>query len=210
MIRVLVADDHPVVRGGVKQMLVDSLPGAFIGEAQSVQEVLVQIQTKHWDTVILDITMPGESGLEALRKLKVLAPALPVIILSVYPEDQFAVRAIRAGAAAYLSKKSLAEELIGAVKTVLAGHKYISEAVADLLMAHVQQTQGEEPAHTRLSDREFHVFRLLVEGKTITEIADTLSLSLKTVSTYRSRILDKLNVRTNADLIRYAFHHHIE
>lgn len=210
MITVLVADDHPVVRGGIKQMLSESMAGVVIGEARTVQELFERVQEKRWDVVILDITMPGGSGLDALKRLKQERPSLPVLMLSVYPEDQFAVRAIRTGASGYLSKQSLPEELVRAVKTVLGGRKYLSPAVADLLATHLQQDTGDSPPHIKLSDREDQVFRSLVRGKTVSEIADELSLSIKTVSTYRSRILEKLDVRTNTDLARYAFQHHLE
>lgn len=210
MIKVLVADDHPVVRGGIKQALSDSIAGVVIGEACTVQELFQQLEKQRWDVVILDITMPGGGGLEALKQLKQERPSLPVLILSVYPEDQFAVRAIRAGASGYLTKKSLAEELVRAVKTVLSGVKFLSPAVADLLATHVQQNVSDIPPHTRLSDREFQVFRALVRGKTVGEIANELTLSIKTISTYRGRVLEKLDVKTNTDLARYAFQHHLE
>ncbi len=210
MIRVLVADDHPVVRGGIKQALSDSVAGVVIGEACTVQELFEQIAGRRWDVVILDITMPGGGGLDALKRLKQERPSLPVLMLSVYPEDQFAVRAIRAGASGYLTKQSLPEELVRAVKTVLGGSKYLTAKVADLLATHLQHDESGTPPHTRLSDREYHVFRALVHGKTVSEIAEELALSIKTVSTYRARILEKLDVKTNTDLARYAFRHHLE
>ncbi len=210
MIRVLVADDHPVVRGGIKQALSDSLAGVVIGEACTVQELFEQVEGRRWDVIILDITMPGGGGLEALKRLKQERPSVPVLMLSVYSEDQFAVRAIQAGASGYLTKKSLPEELVRAVKTVLGGGKYLTPTVADLLATHLQHNESDAPPHTRLSDREYQVFRALVRGKTVSEIAEELALSIKTVSTYRTRILEKLDVKTNTDLARYAFRHHLE
>lgn len=210
MIRVLVADDHPVVRRGIKQALSESVAGVVIGEACTVQELFEQVQGRRWDVVILDITMPGGGGLDALKRLKQERPSVPVLMLSVYPEDQFAVRAIRAGASGYLTKQSLPEELVRAVKTILGGSKYLTPTVADLLATHLQHDESGTPPHSRLSDREYQVFRALVRGKTVGEIAEELALSIKTISTYRTRILEKLGCKTNTDLTRYAFHHHLE
>ena len=190
MINILLADDHPYLRRGLQQILIDAFPGAMIGEASNVPELLEQAQKLRWDVVVLDLAMPGRGGLEGLHELKRLLPHLPVMVLSVHPEDQFAVRVLRAGGAGYLTKESAPQEL------VLASHLH-------------QRGDHDQPLHSSLSDREDQVFRLIAGGRTITEIADQLSLSIKTISTYRTRILEKLNLKTNADLARYAVQHHL-
>jgi len=160
--------------------------------------------------VVLDLNMPGRGGMEGLHELKRLCPNLPVLVLSVHPEDQFAVRVLRAGGAGYLTKESAPQQLVLAVKTIQTGGKFITPKAAELLAAHIHQHgNSEQPLHGSLSDREYEVFRFIATGKTITEIADHLSLSIKTISTYRSRILEKLNLKTNADLARYAVEHHL-
>ena len=189
MINILLADDHPYLRRGVVQILTDEFPGAVIGEASNVPELLEQAQKQRWDVVVLDLNMPGRGGLEALHELKRLFPSLPVLVLSMHPEDQFAVRVLRAGGAGYL---------------------YITPKAAELLAAHLHQHgDSEQPLHRSLSDREYRVFCLIAAGSTITDISDQLSLSVKTISTYRSRILVKLDLKTNADLARYAVQHGI-
>jgi len=210
MISILLADDHPYLRRGLVQILADEFPGAVIGETSNVPELLEQASKRAWDVVVLDLNMPGRGGLEGLHELKRLFPNLPVLVLSVHPEDQFAVRVLRAGGAGYLTKESAPQELVQAIKTILRGGKYITAQVAELLASHVhQQTDENQPLHSTLSDREDQVFRLIAGGRTMTEISDQLSLSIKTVSTYRSRILEKLNLKTNADLARYAVQHHL-
>ena len=210
MINILLADDHPYLRRGLVQILIDEFPGAVVGEVSNVPELLELAQKQHWDVVVLDLTMPGRGGLEGLHELKRLCPSLPVLVLSMHPEDQFAVRVLRAGGAGYLTKESAPQELVHAIRTIWKGGKYISSNTAELLAAHLQQHgDSDQPLHDSLSDRENHVFRLIAAGRTITDISDQLSLSVKTISTYRSRILTKLNLKSNADLARYAVQHHI-
>ena len=210
MINILLADDHPYLRRGLVQILIDEFPGAMVGEVSNVPELLELAQKQHWDVVVLDLTMPGRGGLEGLHELKRLCPSLPVLVLSMHPEDQFAVRVLRAGGAGYLTKESAPQELVHAIRTIWKGGKYISSNTAELLAAHLQQHgDSDQPLHDSLSDRENHVFRLIAAGRTITDISDQLSLSVKTISTYRSRILTKLNLKSNADLARYAVQHHI-
>ena len=210
MINILLADDHPYLRRGLVQILIDEFPGAVVGEVSNVPELLELAQKQHWDVVVLDLTMPGRGGLEGLHELKRLCPSLPVLVLSMHPEDQFAVRVLRAGGAGYLTKESAPQELVHAIRTIWKGGKYISSNTAELLAAHLQQHgESDQPLHDSLSDRENHVFRLIAAGRTITDISDQLSLSVKTISTYRSRILTKLHLKTNADLARYAVQHHI-
>lgn len=209
MTRILIADDHPFVRYGVKHVLQDEFPGVEIGEAANAPELLEQAAKKRWDMIVLDVTMPGRSGLDALHELKAQCPDIRVLVLSMHPEDQFAVRVLRAGAAGYLTKESIPDELVQAVRRILAGGKYIRSSVADLLALQIQCGDGNQPLHARLSDREFQVLAMIAKGKTVTTIADELSLSVKSISTYRSRILDKLNLKTTADLTRYAVHHNL-
>lgn len=210
MINILLADDHPYLRRGLVQILVDEFPGAVIGEASNVPELLEQAQKQRWDVVVLDLTMPGRGGLEGLHELKRLHPGLPVLVLSMHPEDQFAVRVLRAGGAGYLTKEGAPQELVQAIKTIWKGGKYITPKAAELLAAHLQQHgDSEQPLHSSLSDREYQVFGLIAAGRTITDISDQLALSVKTISTYRSRILIKLNLKSNADLARYAMEHHL-
>lgn len=210
MINILLADDHPYLRRGVVQILTDEFPGAVIGEASNVPELLEQAQKQRWDVVVLDLNMPGRGGLEALHELKRLFPSIPVLVLSMHPEDQFAVRVLRAGGAGYLTKESAPQELVNAIKAIWKGGKYITPKAAELLAAHLHQHgDSEQPLHRSLSDREYQVFCLIAAGSTITDISDQLSLSIKTISTYRSRILVKLDLKTNADLARYAVQHGI-
>jgi DNA-binding NarL/FixJ family response regulator len=210
MINILLADDHPYLRRGLIQILIDEFPGAVIGEASNVPELLEQAQKQRWDVVVLDLTMPGRGGLEGLHELKRLCPSLPVLVLSMHPEDQFAVRVLRAGGAGYLTKESAPQELVHAIKTIWKRGKYITPNTAELLAAQLHQHgDSEQPLHNSLSDREHQVFSLIAAGRTITDISDQLSLSVKTISTYRSRILTKLNLKTNADLARYAVQHRI-
>ena len=206
MINVLIADDHPVLRNGLKEILVRQL-GAVCGEAMDAQEVLAQVQNRNWDLVILDITMPGRSGLDVLRDLKLVRPNLPVLILSAHPEDQYGKRMLRAGAAGYLEKHNAPEELIKAVRKVLAGGRYVSPGLAEKLAFDLNEDHGR-PLHETLSDREFEVLRLIASGKTVTEISEQLHLGVTTVSTYRARILEKMNLATTAELIRYALRNH--
>jgi two-component system invasion response regulator UvrY len=206
VINVLIADDHAILRGGLKEILVKELEGVVCGEAMDAQEVLAQVQNHNWDLVILDVTMPGRSGLDVLRELKVVRPKLPVLILSMHPEDQYGRRMLRAGASGYLEKENAPEELIKAIRKVLAGGRYVSPALAETLAFDLND---DRPSHETLSDREFEVLRMIASGRTVTEIAEQLHLSVTTVSTYRARLLEKMNMATTAELIRYALRNYI-
>jgi two-component system, NarL family, invasion response regulator UvrY len=203
MLRILLADDHAVVRRGVKQILVEAFPQAVFGEVQNAHELLSLIGKEHWDIVMLDLNMPGGTGLEALKQIKQGHPQLPVLILTMFPEDQYAVRTIRAGAAGYLNKESAPEELVQAIRKILRGGKYISAAVADELVLYALD-EDDQPLHKHLSDREYQVLCLIASGKEVKEISIELALSAKTISTYRARILEKMNMKTNAELTHYA------
>lgn len=203
MVGILIADDHAIVRKGLKQLILEELPSAQIGEAGDAEELTAKVLSQNWDIVICDINMPGRSGLDALKQIKQVAPKLPVLIMSMYSEDQYAVRVLKAGAAGYLSKDSIHNELIKAIHTVLLGKRFITPEVAEKL-AETIHADKKQALHELLSDREFEVFKLLAAGKTIAEIAAQLSLSATTVSTYRSRLLQKMDLRSNADLTRYA------
>jgi DNA-binding NarL/FixJ family response regulator len=201
--RILIADDHAIVRRGLKQLILEEYPSAQIGEAGDAEELIKKTILQNWDVVIGDLNMPGRSGLEALKQIKQALPKLPVLIMSMYPEDQYALRVLKAGASGYLSKELIHDELIKAIQTVLRGKKYITPATAEKLAEAFHSGKGQS-SHEVLSDREFEVFKLLASGKTISEIASQLLLGTTTVSTYRSRILEKMNMRSNADLTRYA------
>lgn len=206
MTRILLADDHDVVRQGLKQILLESIPNAVFGDAPSGREALRQARSEEWDVVLLDISLPDGSGLDVLKDLRRDRPGLPVLVLSMYSEEQFAVRVLRAGASGYVTKKAAPRELVAAVKKVLSGGKYVSPSVAERLASAVGVTQ-RSPAdpHEKLSDREYQVFRMLAGGKTVKEIGEELSLTPQTVSTHRSRILEKMGMTTNAELAQYAF-----
>ncbi len=204
MIRILLVDDHAVVRTGLKQILAEAIPGSSFEEATSAEEALERVRASTFDIVILDISLPGESGLDALKEIKQLHPRLPVLILSVYPEEEFAVRTLRAGAAGYVTKQSASMELVDAVKKVVGGGRYVTSALAERLAREVQKGAERAP-HERLSDREYQVFRLLGLGKSVTQAAQYLSLSVQTISTHRTRILQKMGMKSNADLIEYVF-----
>lgn len=203
MPRILIADDHAVVRRGLKEILNESLPFADITAVNNAEELFKQIIKEKWDLVISDITMPGRSGLEMLQEISLYFPDLPVLILSVHSEEEYAVRVIKAGAVGYLNKdEAVEEELAKAVNTVLAGKKYITSGVAELLARELTNSQKEP--HESLSDREFDVFKLLGQGKTTGEIARQLSLSVNTIGTFRSRILAKMNMKNNAEIVAYV------
>ncbi|MGA2467481.1 MAG: response regulator transcription factor [Thermodesulfobacteriota bacterium] len=203
MLRILIADDHPIVRQGLKQILSEESDMGVFGEAQNSQEVLKLVQKQDWDIVILDITMPGRGGIDVLKELKHQYPKLPLLILSMHPEDQYAVRALKAGAGGYLTKESAQEELIKAIRKIVRGGKYISSTLAEKL-AFDLETETEKPLHETLSDREHQVLLMIASGKTVSEIAEELSLSVKTIDTYRARILEKMKMKTNAELMHYA------
>lgn len=201
--RILIADDHAVFRRGLKETIGEAFPKVTFGEANTAQETLDWVRRHDWEIVILDISMPGKSGLDILDDLRRLRPKLPVLFLSMYPEAQYARRALKAGAAGYLTKESIPEELQTAVRRVLGGGRYVSATLAERL-AYDLGSGAEMPVHELLSDREFQVLRMIASGKTVKDIADEISLSVKTVSTYRTRILEKTGMKTTADLIRYA------
>lgn len=194
MLRVLLVDDHPVVRHGIRQILLDRTE-AVVGEADCADGALAELRAADWDVVVLDITMPGRSGFDLLKQLHDERPRLPVLVLSMHPAGQFARRAMSAGALGYLTKDSAPTELVEAIAQVRSGHPFLSAT---------SKTAGPPAAHEALSDREYQVFRLIASGRTATEIAADIGLSVKTVSTYRARLLEKLGMRTNADLMRYA------
>lgn len=206
MSRILIADDHAVVRAGIRQYLEAESSVREIGEAASGRDTLDQLRTREWDLVLLDIFMPDQSGLDILRHIQNEYPKVRVLILSGLPEKQYAVSVLRAGASGYLPKESAPEDLIKAVQTVLAGRRYVSPEVAELLVAGMDKDPGSQQ-HERLSAREFQVLSKLAAGRAVSEIADELQLSVKTVSTYRSRVLEKMGLKTNADLTSYALRH---
>ena len=206
MIRVLIADDHTVVRRGLKQILLEGFPTAQIEEVPDAEELIKRVMQAEWDVVISDLSMPGRSGLEALQQIKQLQPKLPVLILSIHPEEQYAIRVLKAGASGYLSKDSAPDELGNAVQRVLLGKKYITDTIAEKLASVLDQDSNKSP-HEYLSDREFSVLKMLAAGKSVSEIAESLFLSVTTVSTYRSRIMTKMNMKSNADLTLYAVEH---
>lgn len=203
MLRILIADDHAIVRRGLKQLLLEEYPSAVVAEVDDAEELINKTLTEKWDIVICDLSMPGRSGLDALRQIKKSSPLLPVLIMSMHPEDQYALRVLKAGASGYLGKDNIHDELIKAIKTSLLGKKYITPSIAEKLVDAID-TDTEKQAHELLSDRELDVFKLLASGKSVSEIAAQLSLSITTVSTYRSRILDKMKIRSNAEMTRYA------
>ncbi|MBC7935945.1 MAG: response regulator transcription factor [Rhizobacter sp.] len=206
MIRVLIADDHTVVRRGLRQILLEGFPTAQIEEVPDAEELIKRVMQAEWDVVISDLSMPGRSGLEALQQIKQVQPKLPVLILSIHPEEQYAIRVLKAGASGYLSKDSAPDELVNAVQRVLLGKKYITETIAEKLASVLDQDSNKSP-HEYLSDREFSVLKMLASGKSVSEIAESLFLSVTTVSTYRSRIMMKMNMKSNADLTLYAVEH---
>lgn len=207
MIRVLVADDHTIVREGLKQILAKSGDLAVAGEAANGNEVLKLVREQAWDVLVTDMSMPGRSGIELIKLVKQACPKLPVLVLSMYGEDQYAVRAIRAGASGYLNKESASEQLVGAIRKVAGGGVHVSPAVAEALVQNVRGGNGDQLPHQQLSDREFQVLRLIAEGQSINSIAHALNLSPKTVSTHKARILEKMRFETQAELIRYALEH---
>ncbi|OPY05070.1 MAG: Response regulator UvrY [Syntrophaceae bacterium PtaB.Bin038] len=202
-IRILIADDHPIVREGYKKILTSQPDMDVTGEAGNGQEVLDLIQRKDFDLILLDISMPGRSGLEILKELKGRKPHLPVMILSIYPEEQYAVRAFRDGASGYLTKASTPKELIAAIRKVSQGGRYVTEALAEKL-TYFLHGDVEKVPHEKLSDREYQVMLLIASGKTVTQIAEELCLSVKTISTYRRHILEKMQFSTNAEITMYA------
>jgi len=205
---ILIADDHAVVRRGLKEILEDAVSGAHFSEVGNGDQVLDAIARAGAQLLVLDINMPGRGGLDVLKDVKRLYPRLPVIVLSVQPEDQYGVRCLRAGASSYISKESAAEELAKAARKVLAGGRYVGPELAERLVRQLHEG-SERPAHERLSDREHEVMLMIAAGKSLTEIAGDLRVSVKTISTYRARILNKLGIKSNAELVRYALANHL-
>lgn len=203
MFRILIADDHAIVRKGLRQLILEEFPTAVIIEVGDVESLIAQVVKEEWDLIISDISMPGRSGLEALQQIKEIDPKIPVLIMSMHPEDQYALRVFKAGASGYLSKDAVHEELITAIQMIRNGRKFITPSIAEKLASALDGGSEKEP-HEFLSNREFDVLKMLAAGKSISEIAEQLSLSATTVSTYRSRILEKTGMKTNADLTRYA------
>jgi len=201
--RVLIVDDHAILRGGLKEIMMRELQSITCGEAENAQQALAQVQSRDWDLVILDIAMPGRSGLDVLGELRQRRPKLPVLILSAHSEDEFGKQALRAGASGYLIKESAPEELVKAIRKVLAGGRYVSPALAERLAVDLGAKEGRYP-HERLSDRELEVLRMMASGKTVSQIADELHLAVTTIGTYRTRILEKREMTTTTELIRYA------
>jgi two-component system, NarL family, invasion response regulator UvrY len=206
--KVLIADDHAIFREGLRLILGESGRQFRVGEAANREELLERVQQDDWQVIILDISFPGCSGLELLHELKALRPAVPVLVLSMYAEEQYAVRALRSGAAGYLTKSGASDELLKAIEKLARGGRYVTPAVADLLAGEIAGDAQHE-THRLLSDREFEVFLFIARGSTPTEIAACLNLSVKTVSTYRSRILEKMGFKTNARIIHYAIEHRL-
>jgi len=203
MIKILIADDHPIVRQGFKQVLSETADLVVADEAGNGQEVLALVARKEYDVILLDISMPGKNGLEVLKELRITNTKIPVLILSIYPEEQYAIRALKAGASGYLTKASAPEELISAIRKVSRGGKYISSSLAEKI-AYELDGDAEKAPHDTLSDREYQILLMIASGKTVSDIADEMCLSVKTVSTYRSRILEKMKMKNNAELTTYA------
>lgn len=206
--KVLVIDDHEVVRRGVKQILEETFPYVEVGEADTARKGIAAVQQEPWDLAIVDISLPDQSGLELLCELHSTASHLPLMVLSLHPEEQYAVRAFRAGAMAYLTKQTAPEELARAVKQVLTGRMYVTASLGERMASSLSRN-ATLPAHHTLSEREFEVLVLLAQGQSVKNIAQSLTLSIKTVSTYRARLQDKLQLTTTAELIRYALDHHL-
>ncbi|MFH1069323.1 MAG: response regulator transcription factor [Candidatus Glassbacteria bacterium] len=203
MIKILIADDHPIVRKGLKEILTETSDMFTVEEAENGSEVLGRVEKGNYDVIVLDISMPGISGLDVLKQLKKMKKGVPVLVLSRHPEEQYAVRVIRAGADGYLTKESAPTELASAIQKVARGGKYVSLAMADQLLAYIQEDNEKKP-HERLSDREFQVMCLIAAGKTVGEIAGEMALSVNTISTYRMRVLEKMQLRNNAQIMYYA------
>ena len=206
MKRILIADDHEIVRRGLRQILTDEFPGLQVGDAANARDAVEAVRKRAWDAVLLDINMPGRSGLEVLEELKRLRPTMPVVVLTAFPEEDYAVRAFKLGASGYVSKESASDELLAALRKALAGGRYVTASLAEKLAASVAGDTPSAP-HETLSNRELQVLRLIAQGRTIKEVAAELALSEKTIGTYRTRISEKMGLSTNVELARYAFQH---
>ena len=201
--KILIVDDHAVVRRGLKEILEEEFEAAEFGEAGNAADALRELRAAQWDVVVLDIALPGRSGMEVLKGAADRRPKSPILVLSMYPEEQYAIRALKAGAAGYLTKETAPEELVAAVRKILDGGTYVSASLAEKLAVSLGQ-DGEKPAHELLSNREYEVMCMIAAGESVSQIAARMSLSVKTVSTYRARVLRKMGMRTNAELMRYA------
>lgn len=206
MKRILIVDDHPIVRDGLKQILAETEDLVVGAEAGNADDALALVRESEWDLVVLDITLPGRTGIDLLRDLRRERPLLPVLILSIHSEDELGVRAVKAGASGYLSKECASDDLVRAIQLIVHGNKYISRSLADRLIEEIQRDTNKPP-HETLSDREYEVMSLIAAGKSMKEVGAALSLSKSTVSTYRQRVFDKLKVKSNAEITRYALHH---
>jgi two-component system, NarL family, invasion response regulator UvrY len=207
MIKVLLADDHAIVRAGLREILSSTGDIAIAAEATNGNDVLTAVRSDQFDVAVLDMSMPGRSGIELIKMVKAEQPKLRVLVLSMHSEEQYAVRAVKAGASGYLTKESAAEELVAAIRRIAAGGAYVTPETAERLV--LEAAPADAPPHTLLSDREYQVFRMICMGRSITQIADELSLSVKTVSTHKTRILQKMRVTNQADLVRYAVKHNL-
>jgi len=207
--RFLLVDDHKIIRDGLKQILLMHFPSSGFDECSDAEQVMENINHKTYDVVICDLSMPGRSGLDVVKQVRAVAPGLPVLILSMHPEEHYAIRALKVGAWGYLNKSDGAEVLIPAVERVMQGRKYVSPYVAEQLATNLNKDEDDLPVHESLSTREFDVFKLLVEGKSISDISKQLSLGMSTVSTHRARILSKMGMKTNAELVRYALQNNL-
>ena len=206
MIKVLIADDHPVVREGLKQIISKAIDMTVSGEALNGQEVLDKVRAEHWDVLVLDLNMPRHDGLEIIKELRRERQKLPILILSVHPEDQFGVRVLKAGASGFMNKEAAPKELITAIRKIVTGGKYISSSLAEKLADRLDLDATVQP-HESLSDREYQVFCMIVSGKSVKEMAEQLAISEKTVRTYRDRIMMKMNMKNDVELTRYAILH---
>jgi|APDOM4702015248_1054824.scaffolds.fasta_scaffold00311_7 DNA-binding NarL/FixJ family response regulator len=204
MMRIIIADDHAIVRRGLKLLLLEEYPSATISEVGDAESLVQEVIKNKWDVVICDISMPGRSGLDALSQIKQIEPNLPVLIMSMYPEDQYALRVLKAGASGFLGKETIHDDIIKAIQTVQLGKKFITSSIAEKMTTSLVKNSNNATLYEKLSDREFDVFKMLSSGKSVSEIAAQFSLSVTTVSTYRSRILEKMGMKSNAELIRYA------
>lgn len=205
MIKIFVLDDHAIIREGLQRIVSKTDDMRIVGEATSGKEIINEASKSDWDAdiVLLDITLPGRSGIEVMRQLKVMRPHLRFLVLSIHPEDQYAVRALRSGASGYMTKDSAPEELIGAIRTIYSGGKYVSPSLTEKLVSYLRKDR-DRPLHETLSNREFQVMCMIASGKTVTEIAKELALSVKTVSAYRTKVMEKMNMKTNAQLTLYV------
>lgn len=206
MTRILVADDHTLVRESIIKTLSINMPDVTFGEAENATTVMGKVEKESWDLLILDLNMPGRNGLDIINDLKKYRPEMPIVVLSMYPEDQFALRVIKAGAVGYLTKNTSSAELLKAIKTILKGEQYITRSIARLLTEGLR-SDSKKLLHEGLSNREFQVLLLIASGKSISDIALELSLSVKTISVYRSNILNKMNLKNNSEITHYAFKH---